>query len=97
MIAPLKPVLLLAAGATLWACSQTQEPNSSSPATSSKTCLLGGISPSGGQSDRNRCGGLQTGSTRIGVGREGGLRRRSLLEDFFAAAGTGGGGAGSSR
>ncbi len=37
MTAPLQPVLLLAAGATLWACSQTQEPNSSSPATSPKS------------------------------------------------------------
>ena len=30
MIAPLKPVLLLAGAVTLWACSQAQEPNSSS-------------------------------------------------------------------
>ena len=48
MIAPLKPVLLLAAGATLWACSQTQEPNSSSPATSSKTVSSAESAPQAG-------------------------------------------------
>ena len=36
MISQGRSVLLVAAGVTLWACSQTQEPNASSPATSSQ-------------------------------------------------------------
>ncbi|MDP9131523.1 MAG: efflux RND transporter periplasmic adaptor subunit, partial [Nitrospirota bacterium] len=36
MISQIKPFLLPAVGVILWACSQTQEPGSSSPAMSSK-------------------------------------------------------------
>ncbi|MBA2486699.1 MAG: efflux RND transporter periplasmic adaptor subunit [Nitrospira sp.] len=37
MISQVKPFLFLGVGVTLWACSQTQEPSSSSPATTSKS------------------------------------------------------------
>ena len=89
MIAPLRPV---ACWLPARHCGPVVKPKSPIrlPRQPPPRRLLGGIRTQAAV--RSNAVGTSNRSNRIGVGGEGGLRRRSLLEDFFAAAGTGGGG-----